>query len=137
MMRRPEKGLLAGLLEFPSIIFSEDASVKEQSSSVDQVLRELSIPINLFSSRKHIGEVIHIFSHIHTTYIIEHLVVDKSVKVSHASKELMWLSEEEFQSAAVSTAMKKVLAFVQKSESSPKKQVSSRKRKLVAEDSKQ
>ncbi|XP_035208010.1 adenine DNA glycosylase-like [Stegodyphus dumicola] len=137
MMRRPEKGLLAGLLEFPSVIFPEDASVKEQSSAVDQVLIEISIPIALHSSRKYIGKVVHIFSHIRTTYIIEHLAVDKSVKVSHASKELMWLSEEEFQSAAVSTAMKKVLAFVRKSESSPKKQVSSKKRKLVAEDSKQ
>ncbi|KAG8193187.1 hypothetical protein JTE90_005537 [Oedothorax gibbosus] len=136
LTRRPEKGLLAGLWEFPSCIVSEDSD-KGIKSAFESIARELGVPTSVLSSKSFVGEVIHLFSHIHTTYIVNHIVLENSVKMKSTKKENMWITEEEFNSAAVSTAMKKVLAIVKKADNPPKKEVKSKKRKLSAEDSKQ
>lgn len=55
-------------------------------------------------------QVEHIFSHIHQTYIVQAVIVpeeevdDSQVHVENSR----WVTKEEFSSAAVSTAMKKV-----------------------------
>lgn len=57
MTKRPEKGLLAGLWEFPSIIFQENSDDKENKSAVDSLLSDFGIPSSFITKRKHIGEV--------------------------------------------------------------------------------
>ncbi|GFU33607.1 adenine DNA glycosylase [Nephila pilipes] len=137
MVRRPEKGLLAGLWEFPCVILPDEATEKAKSAGMNSLVKELGIPNSTLPSTKYVGEVIHLFSHIHTTYVVEHLVLNNSVKIENSEKEGIWVTLDEIKMAAVSTAMKKVLALVKKSETKSVKQAASRKRKQSAENQKQ
>ncbi|GBN62268.1 Adenine DNA glycosylase [Araneus ventricosus] len=137
MVRRPEKGLLAGLWEFPCAILPDEAATKAKSSIIESTVKELGVPSSVLFSKRFIGEVVHLFSHIHTTYSVEHLILDSSVKVKSSKKEVMWVTLDEIKTAAVSTAMKKVLALVKKSETKPVKQVANKKRKRSPENHKQ
>ncbi|GFR16000.1 adenine DNA glycosylase [Trichonephila clavata] len=137
MVRRPEKGLLAGLWEFPCVILPEETTKKAKTARINSLVKELGIPNSLLSSKKHVGEVIHLFSHIHTTYIVEHLVLNNSVKIESSEKEGMWVTLDEIKTGAVSTAMKKVLALVKKSDIKPMKQIAGKKRKRSTENQKQ
>lgn len=58
MTKRPEKGLLAGLWEFPSIIFEDNLNAKEKTSAVDSLLNDYGIPKSVIAKRKYVGEVI-------------------------------------------------------------------------------
>lgn len=55
------------------------------------------------------SQVIHIFSHIHQTYVVYSLPLDGDVTLDPALSPSRWVTEEEFHASAVSTAMKKVL----------------------------
>ncbi|CAG2184892.1 mutY [Mytilus edulis] len=57
-------------------------------------------------------KVVHLFSHIHQTYIIDSITVeeeDRDTEVTDppSTKPLRWVTEEELHESAVSTAMKK------------------------------
>lgn len=54
------------------------------------------------------SQVIHIFSHIHQTYVVYSLHLDGDVTLDPALSPSRWVTEEEFHASAVSTAMKKV-----------------------------
>lgn len=54
--RRPEKGLLAGLWEFPSCIISEDTS-KSNNIALESIIKELGVPTSVLSSKRSVGEV--------------------------------------------------------------------------------
>ncbi|XP_015928760.1 adenine DNA glycosylase [Parasteatoda tepidariorum] len=130
VVKRPEKGLLAGLWEFPSIVMPE---VPSDSIDVNVFMKELGIPNCLLSSKQHVGEVIHLFSHIHTTYIVDYVVVNEPIKPSTSERETKWISEEDIKTEAISTAMKKVFALFRKLEDSPNKKPTNKKRKLTAD----
>ncbi|XP_010291879.1 PREDICTED: A/G-specific adenine DNA glycosylase, partial [Phaethon lepturus] len=83
IVQRPSSGLLAGLWEFPSL----------------PPFPCLPLP----------SQVIHIFSHIHQTYVIYSLSLDGDVTLDPALSPARWVTEEEFHASAVSAAMKKVL----------------------------
>lgn len=53
-------------------------------------------------------QVVHVFSHIHQTYVVYSLPLDGDVTLDLASSPSRWVTEEEFHASAVSTAMKKV-----------------------------
>ena len=55
------------------------------------------------------SQVVHIFSHIHQTYVVYSLPLDGDVALDPALSPSRWVTEEEFHASAVSTAMKKVL----------------------------
>lgn len=54
--RRPDKGLLAGLWEFPSCLAS-DESPEGIETTIKSILKEFGLPISLLSSRISVGEV--------------------------------------------------------------------------------
>lgn len=54
------------------------------------------------------SQVIHIFSHIHQTYVVYSLHLDGDVTLDPALSPSRWVTEDEFHASAVSTAMKKV-----------------------------
>ena len=56
-------------------------------------------------------QVVHIFSHIHQTYVIEGIVANQSDITEEEQSDKRWVSKEQFLEAAVSTAMKKVFYF--------------------------
>jgi len=102
MVRRPKTGLLANLLEFPSVsLGNEDYQISEETNLLCTLLTSKQLkPKELLK----VGPVVHVFSHINMTYVVykgdlESVCDDTSVT---------WVSETEFEVAGTSTAMRKV-----------------------------
>lgn len=135
MQQRPKDGLLAGLWEFPSVVLPDPQSIlKNEECQLDK-LKELGIKPSIAKRKKHVGAVNHLFSHINTTYVVEHLHIDKSVVVS--DEKTRWLSKEEIKDAAVSSAMKKILKSVENHKSLQNEAVSKKRKRSPVKDSKQ
>ncbi|RMC08607.1 hypothetical protein DUI87_14855 [Hirundo rustica rustica] len=117
-------GLLAGLWEFPSVPLAQDLQEeKEREELADHLQAWMGQPVAA-KGLQFIGEVIHIFSHIHQTYVVYSLHLDGDVTLDPALSPSRWVTEDEFHTSAVSTAMKKVLKAQEKQrrkESSPVK----------------
>uniref|UniRef100_A0A8D0DZD2 Adenine DNA glycosylase n=1 Tax=Salvator merianae TaxID=96440 RepID=A0A8D0DZD2_SALMN len=116
IVQRPATGLLAGLWEFPSILL-EPGKEKQQKAALAGHLQTWVGSNATVGRMQHVGEVLHIFSHIRQTYVIYFLRLDKDEGNWNTSKELSgyrWVTKTEFQNSAVSTAMKKVLNTYEK-----------------------
>ncbi|XP_035188863.1 adenine DNA glycosylase isoform X3 [Oxyura jamaicensis] len=123
-------GLLAGLWEFPSVPLAPGLQQEQQREVLlDHLQAWTGQPVPAGSLR-FIGEVVHIFSHIHQTYVVYSLSLDGDVTLDLASCPSRWVTEEEFRASAVSTAMKKVLRACerQRGEESGRAKGSKRKR---------
>ncbi|XP_052059570.1 adenine DNA glycosylase-like [Mytilus californianus] len=118
IVQRPQKGLLAGLWEFPSVKIDKDHP--KEASPQQLLVDSCGLHVDTVASTCHVGEVVHLFSHIHQTYIIDSLTVEEDgsdtvVKDPSSTRPLRWVTEEELQESAVSTAMKKVFkAYTEK-----------------------
>uniref|UniRef100_A0A4W6BN88 Adenine DNA glycosylase n=1 Tax=Lates calcarifer TaxID=8187 RepID=A0A4W6BN88_LATCA len=107
LTQRPNKGLLAGLWEFPSVLLEEESSeMKQKRALCAEISGTLGTHLteSLFQS---VGEVVHIFSHIHQTYVV-HSMRLKDGDIQAQSENAQWLSRSALQEAAVSTGVKKV-----------------------------
>ncbi|NXA61500.1 MUTYH glycosylase, partial [Mohoua ochrocephala] len=108
IVQRPSSGLLAGLWEFPSLPLAQDLQEeREREELADHLQACMGRPVAAKGLR-FIGEVIHIFSHIHQTYVVYSLSLDEDVTLDSALSPSRWVTEDEFHASAVSTAMKKV-----------------------------
>lgn len=103
LKRRPNKGLLAGLLEFPmNLIESVDSDGTE---TLGNLLKEIG---NMeCDPPKFIGEIVHVFSHIRHTYKINTVAVNSSICHNDAD-DLHWMNEQQLLSAAISTGVRKI-----------------------------
>ncbi|NXT90923.1 MUTYH glycosylase, partial [Anhinga rufa] len=108
IVQRPSSGLLAGLWEFPSLPLAQGLQEEKQREVLADHLRAWTGQPVAARSLQFIGEVIHIFSHIHQTYVVYSLPLDGDVTLDPALSPSRWVTEEEFHASAVSTAMKKV-----------------------------
>ncbi|NWS55792.1 MUTYH glycosylase, partial [Chunga burmeisteri] len=109
IVQRPSSGLLAGLWEFPSLPLAQGLQEEKQREVLaDHLQAWMGRPV-VARGLRYIGEVVHIFSHIHQTYVVYSLPLDGDVTLDPASSPSRWVTEEEFHASAVSTAMKKVL----------------------------
>ncbi|NXI72870.1 MUTYH glycosylase, partial [Anseranas semipalmata] len=109
IVQRPSSGLLAGLWEFPSLPLAPGLQQEKQREALEDHLRAWTGQPVAAGSLRFIGEVVHVFSHIHQTYVVYSLSLDGDVTLDLASSPYRWVTEEEFHASAVSTAMKKVL----------------------------
>ena len=66
LVRRPATGLLAGLWEFPSVVVPAESTVEHRRSAMDDYLSErLGVGASGEQvERLHVGEQVHVFSHI-------------------------------------------------------------------------
>ncbi|XP_061636450.1 adenine DNA glycosylase isoform X2 [Phyllopteryx taeniolatus] len=113
LMQRPNKGLLAGLWEFPSLLLEkEDHSDKKHQAALCAHLDEILGPLTE-NSLHYVGEVLHVFSHIRQTYVVHTLRVGGGGGGGdHArprTANVRWVSRSALQEAAVSTAVKKIV----------------------------
>uniref|UniRef100_A0A9L0JVD9 Adenine DNA glycosylase n=1 Tax=Equus asinus TaxID=9793 RepID=A0A9L0JVD9_EQUAS len=99
------EGLLAGLWEFPSVTM--EPSEQCQRKALLQELQNWAGPLPA-TRLQHLGQVVHIFSHIKLIYQVYGLALEGQTPVTDTPPGARWLTREEFHTAAVSTAMKKV-----------------------------
>ncbi|XP_019125815.2 adenine DNA glycosylase isoform X1 [Larimichthys crocea] len=154
LTQRPNKGLLAGLWEFPSLLQEEKTSDVKQKQALCSEISRISGTRLTDSLLQYVGEVVHIFSHIHQTYVV-HSVRLKDSDTQTQSENAQWLNRSALQEAAVSTGVKKIVKLCdsvvsQKQQTSKdakrqkhvgtktgKKPQSSKKPRLSAADSRQ
>uniref|UniRef100_A0A8C7EUF2 Adenine DNA glycosylase n=1 Tax=Neovison vison TaxID=452646 RepID=A0A8C7EUF2_NEOVI len=105
LVQRPSSGLLAGLWEFPCVT-AEPSGPCEREALLGELQRWAG-PLPATHLR-HVGQVVHTFSHIKLTYQVYSLALDGQTPVTVTPPGARWLTREEFHTAAVSTAMKKV-----------------------------
>ncbi|CAH8542222.1 unnamed protein product [Schistosoma rodhaini] len=161
LLQRPKTGLLAGLWEFPSYTIEDNKLTSEiQSSSfiplvIDRITNALNSSLNITSVNelnvKPIGEVLHIFSHIHMTYIVFELKVEQDQQT--ISSECLnnsnttttnttttydwppslnsgrWVSREDLNDSAISTATRKIFAHFENYSKSSHSEVDRNQRK--------
>ncbi|MCI4380509.1 hypothetical protein PGIGA_G00240750 [Pangasianodon gigas] len=106
LTQRPSKGLLAGMWELPSMLLEEGVSEKKHRDLLKaEVQRIVGTATESF---QYVGEVVHIFSHIHQTYVVYSASVCECVEGQREQK-ICWLSESALQEAAISTGVKKIM----------------------------
>ncbi|XP_054909071.1 adenine DNA glycosylase [Poeciliopsis prolifica] len=120
LVQRPNKGLLAGLWEFPSLLLQEDNEVKQKRALCEEVNRILRSRLNEHLLQ-YVGEVVHIFSHIHQTYVVYSMCLkDRDVTQQMPNEKQQWLTRPGLQEAAVSTGLKKIVKLFDTADSSKK-----------------
>lgn len=79
LVKRPDEGLLAGLWEFPSVSLDGEVGVVKRREAIDQFLKNhfRIDPRNTCKivSREHVGEFVHVFTHIRLKIYVELLVL--------------------------------------------------------------
>ncbi|XP_067086551.1 adenine DNA glycosylase [Osmerus mordax] len=111
LTQRPSKGLLAGMWEFPSLLLDggKNSQMKQKGALCAEMGRMLGIHLNK-EHLQYVGEVVHIFSHIHQTYIVYNVCLEKDGEGKEAmSDTTRWITRLALQEAAVSTAVKKIM----------------------------
>ncbi|XP_031642219.1 adenine DNA glycosylase isoform X2 [Oncorhynchus kisutch] len=109
LTQRPSKGLLAGMWEFPSLLLEgENSEMKQRGALCAGVERLLGVRLDN-GLLQYVGEVVHIFSHIHQTYVVYSLCLNVSGEGGKAQSTTRWLTRPSLQEAAVSTGVKKIM----------------------------
>nr|GLL42843.1 adenine DNA glycosylase isoform X1 [Ipomoea trifida] len=125
IVKRPNEGLLAGLWEFPSVLLDGEADLASRRKATDNLLRssfnldtKRSYSVHL---REHVGEYVHIFTHIRLKMYIELLVLcpkgTRNVPGSKEGKETaMWkyVDKKELSTMGLTSGVRKVYDMIQK-----------------------
>ncbi|KAK9728605.1 hypothetical protein K7432_000952 [Basidiobolus ranarum] len=120
LQKRPEKGLLAGLWEFPNVSISQTPLSNQEHVmlAIQDVQKRLGIVIRDESRSEYIGSIIHLFSHIKQTYQVVRVTIDSSE--SHlpmptiATTEFQWVSQSEISKCAIPTGLRKAFKLLTK-----------------------
>uniref|UniRef100_A0A8B9JEM9 Adenine DNA glycosylase n=1 Tax=Astyanax mexicanus TaxID=7994 RepID=A0A8B9JEM9_ASTMX len=108
LIQRPSKGLLAGMWELPSMLLEEGISEKKHRGLLSAEVQRVLGTSPDEESFQYLGEVVHIFSHIHQTYVVYSATVSLYSEAEREQK-ISWLSDAALQAAAVSTGVKKIV----------------------------
>ncbi|XP_072129768.1 adenine DNA glycosylase-like [Mobula birostris] len=113
LVQRPSTGLLAGMWDFPSVLLDTEVKEKKLKQMISDRLTELTGNLVTSTHVQYVGEVVHIFSHIHQTYLVYsnlfHDTTGDTVKQEDLEQpSCRWVTEAEFFQSAVPTSMKKV-----------------------------
>ncbi|KAK1801423.1 hypothetical protein P4O66_022690, partial [Electrophorus voltai] len=116
LIQRPSTGLLAGMWELPSILLEEDIPVKKHRALLSAEVQRIVGTSPDEDSFQYLGEVVHIFSHIHQTYVVYSASVGGSTERDREPQS-RWVSASALQEAAVSTGVKKIMKLYYESTS--------------------
>ncbi|XP_076009282.1 adenine DNA glycosylase [Genypterus blacodes] len=109
LTQRPNKGLLAGMWEFPSLLLeSESTEMKQKGALCAELGRILGVRLTE-STIQFVGEVVHIFSHIHQTYVVYSVCLKDGTDTQTHTENTQWLNTSALHEAAVSTGVKKIV----------------------------
>lgn len=95
------------------MLFGSDRNEPEEKKELEKnLLKKQWGASDLSTKPEFVGEIPHVFSHIHQLYIVYSLKLAEKTDISIKSEtETMWMSSDEILSSAISTAMKKVREF--------------------------
>ncbi|CAH9114328.1 unnamed protein product [Cuscuta epithymum] len=125
IVKRPTEGLLAGLWEFPSVLLDGEEELISRREATDNFLRS-SVNLDTKKSytvvlREHVGEYVHIFTHIRLKMFIELLILcPKGKRNLLSSKQgeetAIWkyVDGEELSTMGLTSGVKKVYNMIQK-----------------------
>ncbi|KAL6202754.1 hypothetical protein ACLB2K_026459 [Fragaria x ananassa] len=125
LVKRPDEGLLAGLWEFPSVSLAGEVDLLPRRKAIDQYLKKYFTlqPRKTCDivSREHVGEYVHVFSHIRLKMYVELLIlrVEGGINglVSKRDKDIVpWkcVDAEVLSNMGLTSGVKKVYTMVQK-----------------------
>ncbi|KAL2089967.1 hypothetical protein ACEWY4_014655 [Coilia grayii] len=119
LTQRPSKGLLAGMWELPGMLAEEGASAARQKKALCAELgKALGVALDK-EPLEFVGEVIHIFSHIHQTYVVYSMVLPADTDEEEEKPTTRWLTSSALRQAAVSTGVHKIMKLYE-SKKNPK-----------------
>uniref|UniRef100_A0A671R0C3 Adenine DNA glycosylase n=1 Tax=Sinocyclocheilus anshuiensis TaxID=1608454 RepID=A0A671R0C3_9TELE len=107
LTQRPSKGLLAGMWELPSMLLEADVSENKYNGLICDMMQKL-LETAIDALFHILCQVVHIFSHIHQTYIV-FSVHGSDWSEGEQEQKTCWLTKSALQGAAVSTGVKKVV----------------------------
>ncbi|XP_061681560.1 adenine DNA glycosylase isoform X2 [Syngnathoides biaculeatus] len=110
LVKGPNKGLLAGLWEFPSVPLAEvdDSEKKQQAALCAHLGNILGAPLT-GNPLQYAGEVLHVFSHIRRTYVVHTLRLGGGDEARPRPANVRWIGRSALREAAVSAAVKKTV----------------------------
>ncbi|PFX16397.1 adenine DNA glycosylase-like [Stylophora pistillata] len=111
LTQRPETGLLAGLWDFPNVAVESNKSDAYMFTSLCNFLEhKLGITLEQRTPQR-IADVSHKFSHVHHKYIVfvyEHPEIKNLPQTSQEKSKIRWITRDDLDTAALSTAMRKI-----------------------------
>lgn len=110
LVQRPNKGLLAGLWECPLFLVQEEKKKKNETEkeTLSNHLFE-RFDIQGYDSVKYLGEIVHVFSHVHHTYVTYHIQLPAKLELREKMTQCAtWLTRDEVLQSAISTAVRKI-----------------------------
>ncbi|KAI3910749.1 hypothetical protein MKW98_030557 [Papaver atlanticum] len=123
LVKRPEEGLLAGLWEFPSVLFDGEGDSGTRRKVMDQYLKksfDLDTRNCSVISREEVGDCIHIFSHIRLRMYVELLVInlngeEKILSEKEGNDTIAWkcISSNAIEGMGLTSGVRKVYNMIQ------------------------
>ncbi|ORZ06902.1 DNA glycosylase [Absidia repens] len=121
--RRPDKGLLAGLWEFPSLELGDNRTTYAQRSKRTTTFLKEQYNLDLTTTatvkaevkRQDLDNVVHLFSHIRKVYHIEWVRIPAAAGIEMASTgQKKWITMDELKKAPIPTGLKKAIKLLEK-----------------------
>jgi A/G-specific adenine glycosylase len=111
--QNPEKGLLAGLWDFPHVLTEEDctAYATRQEMTNDHLPKYVKGFDQGVKKRSEAGQCQHLFTHIKRTIFVELIDLDDNMVVEDGDG-YKWVSEGEMLAMAVPTTLRKAFALL-------------------------
>ncbi|XP_075490173.1 adenine DNA glycosylase isoform X2 [Primulina tabacum] len=124
LVKRPDKGLLAGLWEFPSVLLEGEVDLASRRKMIDSFLKQ-TFGLDMTKScqivlREEVGVFVHVFTHIrlkmHVELLILHLKGGNISLKKPDSKAMTWkyVDNKVFSTSGLTSGVRKVYAMIQK-----------------------
>lgn len=125
MIQNADKGLLAGLWDFPHVLTSHLPNIKEKIDIANENTLQY---IRRITSRRDLGECQHLFTHIKRTMLVEVIECERK----DTCKE-RWVTEDEMLKMAIPATLKKALNLLDSSKREKMPLHQAKKRKTSAD----
>ncbi|CAI9770708.1 unnamed protein product [Fraxinus pennsylvanica] len=144
LVKRPDKGLLAGLWEFPSVLLEGEIDLASRRKAIDNFLKQ-SFGLDIrksckIVSREEVGEYVHVFSHIRLKMCIELLILNLKggktcMQRMQESATLTWkyVDGDALSSLGLTSGVRKVSTMVEKFKQNRSNFVPAKRRKRQKE----